>query len=134
VPGGIFLPLLVMGGILGAIFGSIFINTLGIDSNILQNFIILGMAGFFAAIVRAPVTGIILISELTGNFSNFLTLSIVSMISYVVADLLRSKPIYDQLLSRLIKKIGNVTEHRAESVVTSPLNHLHLQKPKKSVK
>ena len=40
------------------------------------------MAGYFTAIVRAPITGIILITEMTGSFSNLLSLSIVSIISY----------------------------------------------------
>ena len=70
------------------------------------NFVILGMAGLFSAIVRAPVTGIILISEMTGSLSQLLTLSLVSLAAYLVADLLHSKPVYDLLLERLLKKGG----------------------------
>lgn len=47
------------------------------------------MAGYFTAIVRAPITGIILITEMTGSFTHLLSLSVVSIISYIVADLLK---------------------------------------------
>ena len=70
----------------------------------IDNFVILGMAGYFAAIVRAPVTGILLISEMTGSFSHLLTLSMVSLAAYLVPDMLRCAPVYDQLLHRLLAK------------------------------
>lgn len=62
------------------------------------------MAGYFAAVVRAPVTGILLICEMTGTLSHMLSLAMVSLIAYATADLLRSKPIYDQLLHRMLRK------------------------------
>ena len=66
--------------------------------------IILGMAGYFSAIVRAPITGIILISEMTGSFSHLLTLSMVSLAAYLVPDMVHCAPVYDQLLHRLLAK------------------------------
>lgn len=105
-PGGIFLPLLV----LGAVIGTIYYNTMGMVTNSLEgllgNFIILGMAGYFSAIVRAPITGIILISEMTGSFSHLLTLSMVSLTAYLVPDIMRCAPVYDQLLHRLLAKLN----------------------------
>ena len=71
---------------------------------LLGNFIILGMAGYFSAIVRAPITGIILISEMTGSFSHLLTLSMVSLAAYVVPDMIHCAPVYDQLLHRLLSR------------------------------
>jgi H+/Cl- antiporter ClcA len=65
-------------------------------------FVILGMAGLFASIVRAPVTGIILISEMTGVLHNMLPLALVTLVSYLTAELLGGIPIYDQLLDRLL--------------------------------
>ena len=62
------------------------------------------MAGYFTAIVRAPVTGIILIFEMTGSLSHLLPITTVSIIAYIVADLLKSKPIYESLLENLLKK------------------------------
>ena len=72
------------------------------------------MAGYFTAIVRAPITGIILITEMTGSFSNLLSLSIVSIISYIIADALKSEPIYDSLLKNLLTK-NNINEYHNTS-------------------
>ncbi len=104
-PGGIFLPLLVMGAVTGGLFFEGSSLAVAIDGAYLPTFVILGMAGFFAAIVRAPITGIILISEMTGSLSNLLTLSIVSLTAYVTADVLGGKPIYNQLLERLLSNM-----------------------------
>lgn len=105
-PGGIFLPLLVLGAVIGSIYFSgmeLMTNSL---NGLLGNFIILGMAGYFSAIVRAPITGIILISEMTGSFSHLLSLSLVSLIAYVIPDMVRCAPVYDQLLHRLLKRLN----------------------------
>ncbi len=104
VPGGIFFPLLVLGALIGNIFGIISINIFGIPSIYLLNFIILAMAGHFASIVKAPITGIILICEMTGSFDHLLALSIVCIIAYITSDLLKSEPIYESLLERWIEK------------------------------
>lgn len=105
-PGGIFLPLLIM----GAVIGSVFFNVAGLVTNsldgLLINFIILGMAGYFSAIVRAPITGIILISEMTGSFSHLLTLCLVSLAAYMIPDIFHCEPVYDQLLHRLLGKLN----------------------------
>lgn len=98
VPGGIFFPLLVIGGYIGGAFALL------IDPAYLSNFVILAMAGYFAAIVRAPLTGIILIFEMTGSLTQMMSLSLVSIVAYVVATLMRSKPIYESLLERLLKR------------------------------
>ncbi len=106
-PGGIFLPLLVIGAIIGSIYGNILVN-LGLTSpDYIHNFMILAMAGYLTAIVRAPITGAVLITEMTGSLSHLLSLSIVSIIGYLVADFLGSKPIYETLLHRLLSKEKN---------------------------
>lgn len=103
-PGGIFLPMLVIGALAGNIYGIILVNTFGFDPDNIKNLIILAMAGYFTAVVRAPITGIILITEMTGSFSHLLSVTIVSLVAYVTADILRSKPIYESLLDRMVRK------------------------------
>lgn len=98
IPGGIFFPILVLGATLGVIFGNIF------DPMYINLFIILGMAGYLTAIVRAPITAIILIFEMTGSLSYLLPLSIVCLITYSVTNYLKSLPVYEYLLERLLKK------------------------------
>lgn len=107
-PGGIFFPLLVLGGFIGGAFATAGIQYFGMDPIYLSNFVILAMAGYFAAIVRAPLTGIVLIFEMTGSVNHMLSLSIVSITAYIVATLLRSKPIYESLMDRLLSKRGDV--------------------------
>jgi hypothetical protein len=67
-------------------------------------FLVLAMASFFTAVVRAPITGIILITEMTGSFTQLLPVALVSITAYIIADLLRSKPIYEALLERFLHK------------------------------
>jgi H+/Cl- antiporter ClcA len=107
-PGGIFLPLLVLGSISGGLFTEAISPLCGFEEHYIGNFVILGMAGYFSAIVRAPITGIILISEMTGSFNNLLALSIVSLVAYMTAEMLKGVPIYDQLLDRMLE--GGVTK------------------------
>ncbi len=101
-PGGIFFPLIVLGAAIGAIFAGVSIDYLGVEQELYNNFIILAMAGYFTAIVRAPITGIVLVLEMTGSFTHILPLTVVSVIAYVVADLIKSPPIYEALLENLI--------------------------------
>lgn len=108
-PGGIFFPLLVLGGYIGGAFATVYVQYMGLDMMYINNFVVLAMAGYFAAIVRAPLTGIILIFEMTGSMSQMLTLSIVSVVAYMVATLLRSKPIYESLLERILEQRGQQT-------------------------
>ena len=98
--GGIFLPLLVCGALLGTAFGTVLFS-LGLVAEIeIVNFLILGMAAFFTAVVRAPVTGTVLILEMSGNLSHLGGLVIVCLISQLACDLVRSRPVYDVLLYR----------------------------------
>ncbi|MGX4598467.1 chloride channel protein [Faecalimicrobium sp. JNUCC 81] len=104
VPGGIFFPLLVLGALVGNIVGLIGVNYLGIPNEYLINFVVLAMAGHFAASVKAPITGILLISEMTGTFEHLLPLAIVVIIAQLTSDLLNANPIYEELLDRILHK------------------------------
>lgn len=109
-PGGIFFPLLVLGSLIGASYGTIGVQYLGWDPGYIDNVVCLSMAGFFSAIVRAPLTGILLIFEMTGSLKSMLSLSLVSIVAYVVANLLHSAPIYESLLERLLEGRETPTE------------------------
>lgn len=103
-PGGIFLPLLVLGALTGGLFSRVLTACFGISDQYITSFVVIAMAGMFAAIVRAPATGIILITEMTGSFTCLLALVTVSLISYVVADALGAEPVYEQLWNKRIGK------------------------------
>lgn len=103
-PGGIFLPMLVLGALAGNIYGNVLVSAFHFNPSYIKNLIILAMAGYFTAVVRAPITGSILITEMTGSFSHLLSVAIVSIVAYITADILGSKPIYESLLERMIEK------------------------------
>ena len=106
-PGGIFLPLLVVGALIGRIYWFLLSGWFGFNDAYIGNFIILAMAGYFTAVVKAPITGIILITEMTGSFSNLLSLGVVCLTAYVITDIFKSKPVYEELLERLLKSGGS---------------------------
>lgn len=99
LPGGIFLPVLTIGALIGAIFGQV-LTTFGyIDDSLLRCFIVYAMAGYFTAICKAPLTGLLLISEMVGSVTGFMPMAIVVLSAYVFADILGSVPVYEGLLN-----------------------------------
>ena len=56
-------------------------------------FIILGMSGYFGAISKAPLTAIILVTEMVGDIRNLMPLGLVTLVAYVVMDLLGGAPV-----------------------------------------
>lgn len=103
VPGGIFAPMLALGTILGLIFFQIvhlIFPSIAIDANI---FAVAGMGALFSACIRAPLTGIVLIVEMTGNYFLILPLMVCCLTSTTVMQLAKNEPIYTQLLRRTIK-------------------------------
>ena len=66
----------------------------------LPTFAVVGMAAYFSAIVRAPLTGIVLMVEMTGNYSLVLPLVVACLTAYGIADFLRDLPVYEALLER----------------------------------
>lgn len=99
VQGGIFLPVLVIGGCCGALVYSLLVGRISIDGFFI-NFLILGMSGILASVVRSPLLSVILVSEMTSTFKHLIALSIVVIVSYYVAEAIKSEPIYDSLLDR----------------------------------
>ena len=106
-PGGTLMPLIAIGCTWGALFGLIVVRAWGLDSGYVTNFIALGMAGIFAASVRAPVTAVVLVFELTGSFDALLSLATVSVIAYVTANITRVAPFYEHGLAPLMAEAAH---------------------------
>ena len=105
-PGGIFAPLLVLGALIGLAIGQV-AHTLWPDVvPIPAVFAVVGMAAYFTAIVRAPLTGIMLILEMTGNYYQMLPLLISCFCAYAVTEFLKDLPIYEALLERDLRRGG----------------------------
>lgn len=107
-PGGIFAPLLVLGALIGLAIGQIAHNLYPDVVPIPAVFAVVGMAAYFTAIVRAPLTGIMLILEMTGNYSQMLPLLVSCFCAYAVTEFLKDLPIYEALLERDLKRGGEV--------------------------
>ncbi|MBK9924086.1 MAG: H(+)/Cl(-) exchange transporter ClcA [Anaerolineales bacterium] len=100
VPGGIFAPLLVLGALIGLAVGKVAVLVVPSANVTPAAFAVVGMAAYFIAIVRAPLTGVVLIIEMTGNYEQMLPLLISCFFAYAVAEYLKDLPIYEVLLER----------------------------------
>jgi CIC family chloride channel protein len=96
-PGGLFAPMLTIGSQGGLLFGWLWIRLFGSSTFLPQEFAVVGMAAFFTSVVRAPVTGIILVIELTGSSSLLLPMLASAFAAMTVATVLREPPIYNSL-------------------------------------
>jgi chloride channel protein, CIC family len=96
-PGGLFAPLLVLGAQSGLVLGTFFCRWFPYLAEHPTAFAVVGMAAFFSAVVRAPITGIILITEMTGCFTLLLPMLLACFSAMAVPTLLGDPPIYDSL-------------------------------------
>ncbi len=102
LPGGFFLPMLVIGALSGGICANVLIALGLIEPVYAANIIVIAMAALFSSSVRAPITGTVLIMEMTSSYQQLLSLAIAAMVAFVVAELCHSKPIYEELLTRML--------------------------------
>jgi CIC family chloride channel protein len=96
-PGGLFAPMLVLGAQIGLLFGgaSQFVfPTLGIEPT---GFAVVGMAALFTGVVRAPLTGMVLATEMTASFTMLLPMLGACFMAMLVPTMMRDPPIYDAL-------------------------------------
>ena len=114
-PGGLFAPLLALGAVLGSLLGSLFqavFPALAIEP---QAFAVVGMAAFFTGVVRAPVTGIVLVIEMTAAFTTLLPMLVACFMALLVTNLFGSPAIYDLLRVRLAKELNSAEKRDAGS-------------------
>ncbi|MBT8971729.1 ClC family H(+)/Cl(-) exchange transporter [Lactobacillus delbrueckii subsp. bulgaricus] len=119
LPGGIFLPILTMGALLGAVYGQYMVDLGLLDQKLVVNLIIFSMAGLFSAIVRSPFTAIMLIAEMVGSLLHLMPLAVVSVVAYVVNELLGGVPIYESLAGRMQTKEDNDYVGEADQLTVS---------------
>jgi CIC family chloride channel protein len=116
--GGIFAPSLFLGSLTGFVvaytvnlFGA---NLLGFELS-LENFSLAGMSGVMSGVMHAPLTGIFLIAELTGSYSLFMMLMIVSTISYMTIKIFEKHSLYAM---RLAQRGELITHDKDKAVLT----------------
>lgn len=97
--GGIFAPSLFVGGMVGGALGALDARIFG-HGDASGAFALVGMGAVFAGVVRAPMTSVLIIVEMTGGYSLILPLMIANMTAYAIAHRLRPVAIYDALLEQ----------------------------------
>ncbi len=110
IPGGIFMPILSTGAMTGAIIGTLGTH-LGLPSEYVPYFCICAMAGALSGSVKAPVTSILLIAEMSGTLVHTLPVAVCAFSSLLVSDLLKTAPIYESLLERIVGETKKETKH-----------------------
>lgn len=106
-PGGIFAPMLLLGALAGSVLGKgIGSAWPGLAGNE-QVLAVLGMTAIFVGSVRAPLTGIVLISEMTEGYQLLFAVCITALGAYLTAEALGDAPIYDALLEEDLRRGGH---------------------------
>lgn len=105
VPCGVFVPMLAVGAGAGALL-SVGFQYIGMAPEFSDYFVIICMAVFFTTFVRAPITGICMVFELTGQFKNFLPALLGITIAYIVSEVCHLHPGYEKMLAQFIKSEG----------------------------
>lgn len=108
VPGGIFMPILVLGALLGALAAIPMIEFHLMPTTTFVNLVVIGMAAYFGAIEQAPFTAVCLLTEMVGTVEQVLPMLIVTFVAYTVTETLGGRPIYaalrEEMLPETIKK------------------------------
>jgi CIC family chloride channel protein len=98
--GGVFAPSLFMGAMLGGAFGALDQRLFGHGDEAMGAFALVGMGAVFCGTIRAPMTSVLIIVELTSGYGLILPLMIANMSAYALARYLRPTPIYEALLEQ----------------------------------
>lgn len=102
-PGGLFAPLLAVGALWGVLFVGLADAVVpGVDSSLTIAMALVGMAAFFGAVVRAPITGVVIVIEMTATTSVTVPMIAATAAAVLVAQLAGSPPIYDSLRERML--------------------------------
>ncbi len=109
IPGGLFAPSLSVGAGLGSTIGTLLGISVGTAA-------VLGMAGYFAGVVQAPMTAFVIVLEMTGSQTNIIPLMLTATLGYGTARLISHEPIYHGL-SRLF--IADALRQRRKDTASS---------------
>lgn len=102
-PGGLFAPLLAVGAVWGTVFHGVAVALVPAVGESAVPLAIVGMAAFFAATVRAPITGIALIVEMTAITSLTVPMLAACAAAILVAHAIHGAPVYDSLRGRMLR-------------------------------
>lgn len=105
IPCGIFIPVIAIGACLGGMLNVLW-QKLGLDPAYCDLMVMICMSAFFTAVVKAPITSIVMICEFTGSFAHLLPVIIAVAIAYLLGELCRTDGIYEELLEQYVHETG----------------------------
>ncbi|TYC51555.1 H(+)/Cl(-) exchange transporter ClcA [Rhodobacterales bacterium] len=121
VPGGIFAPMLSIATCAGLAFGVASVNVFSLETDFRSACAVAAMGGFFAASVRAPLVGVVLVMELTGAYALIMPVLVTCTTASLTAHHLGGRPIYEQLLERTLRLAGAPPDPKGNSNSDTPI-------------
>ncbi len=101
--GGVFIPMLSVGALIGALMGRLFLK-MGMDESLYATVVMISMSAFMGASTRAPITAMVFVVECTWNFTNLFYVGVTVFISFIICEIVKVDPLYDVLLERMTEK------------------------------
>ncbi len=98
--GGIFAPSLYLGAMAGGLVGTLVHQFAPFPTGAVGAYALVGMGTLFAGIIRAPMTSVFMIFELTQDYQILVPLMIANMLSFVISRRFQEKPVYHALLEQ----------------------------------
>ena len=98
--GGLFIPMLSLGGIIGFLVAKICVMC-GMDPAFAPNVVLVCISAFFAAVTRAPITAILLSVELSASFVGLLPCVTAVAVAAIIADFTKTEPLYERMLETM---------------------------------
>lgn len=115
--GGTFAPSLFVGAFMGAIVA--YVGNTWFDANLsIAAFSLVGMAGLMSGVMKAPLTAVFLIAEISSAYQLFVPLMLVSCVSYVINRYLEPDSIY----TKTLRKKGQLLTHDKDQAVSVVLS------------
>ena len=119
-PGGMFAPTLFIGAMLGAAVGTFEKIYFPHLTGSIASYALVGMGVLFAAFLRAPLTSVFMVLEVSGNYSIVLPVILANTIAYVISRVLQPVPIFEEFTHQDGLYLPSMEELREES-------NLHLE-------
>ena len=108
--GGLFAPALVVGAIVGSLFGLLVVQTGWFPTVNPAHFALVGMAAMVAATTHAPMTGVMLVYEITQTYSLIVPLMLCAVLSVIVGRLLYRESVYTAELAAAGIRVGSTSD------------------------
>lgn len=116
--GGVFIPMMSLGAMIGALTSQL-LTVVGLENSIMF-LTLMGAFAFFTAAVRAPFTAVVMSFEVTGfSLDGIFPMTAAVMAGYFMAEFLKTKPLYENMLEHLIEEFNHPSEKpQVESIFT----------------